>query len=695
MSQKPKTILLRGGLDLVSPGLLKADGTLIGCENYEADEFGYSRVRGYERLDGTQAPSAAKYQVLNFDAGTAEIFVGNAISNLAATATAVVASVTLTSGTWGAGTAAGFLIISYMVGTFLDNDQIRVSAVQKATANGAAGSGATPTLAEDTTYTRAAIALTRSRILQPAGSGPIRGVATYGGKKYCWRNNAANTACVMYVADATLGWQVLDLGDYLSFNGATGQIFVGDTVTGFTSGATAVVLRVVLNSGTWAAAGAGYIAFQTTTGVFVNGEALRVAGVTKALALGVRVSITLPPGGVYRSIEHNFYATDGTNSMYFCNGVGPAHEYRFDAAQPFAAPIFTGIGVALNKPTHIAEFKGSMFLSIRGGALQYSVPGEPLVFNGVLGSGEIGLGQDITGLRSNTVDSLIITGRNQVRYLTGTSSVDYQLHRLADDTGAIEGTLEIINKPLFMDDIGIRSLTAVQDYGNWKTGTLTDMVQPWLAAKKAGGIVPVGALRVRSRDQLRMFFTDGSVLLLYMGRRKPECTILTPGFIANCVFSGEDANGNEILLAGSTTGWVYELDRGTSFDGAPIPAFARTSFMNQDMPRWEKRYIRADIGATSSGAQSEISIASDFSYGAPDLPIVTGSAITAIGGGGYWNGFTWGLAVWDAATETHRSADVRGRGENISILFASETAFEESHQLRSLTINYSPLRMMR
>jgi len=227
--------------------------------------------------------------------------------------------------------------------------------------------------------------------------------------------------------------------------------------------------------------------------------------------------------------------------------------------------------------------------------LQHSATGLPLVFDALQGAGEIGFGQDITGLKSHQRDSLIITARNKVGYLVGSSSSDFDLRSISEDSGAITGTLEIVGQPIFMDDQGVRDMRASQTYGDWKIGTITRMVEPLLKTKRAAGVTPVGGLRVRAKDQYRLFFSDGSALVIYFGRKNPEILPIALSFIPTCFASGEDGDGDEILLAGSDDGWVHELDKGISFDGANIEAYLRTSFLNQGMPNVEKRYHRARL----------------------------------------------------------------------------------------------------
>jgi hypothetical protein len=80
--------------------------------------------------------------VLPFDAGLAAgpIKVGDTINGETSGATGIVTAVILLSGTWGAGTAAGYLYIKTKTGTFVDNETIRLVAVPMATSNtGATG----------------------------------------------------------------------------------------------------------------------------------------------------------------------------------------------------------------------------------------------------------------------------------------------------------------------------------------------------------------------------------------------------------------------------------------------------------------------------------------------------------------------------------------------------------------------------
>jgi len=76
------------------------------------------------------------WATLGFANGSVQINQGDAITDPISGATAIVDQVTLASGTWGGGDAAGTLLIKKVVGTFNDTNNIEVSATPVATSDG-------------------------------------------------------------------------------------------------------------------------------------------------------------------------------------------------------------------------------------------------------------------------------------------------------------------------------------------------------------------------------------------------------------------------------------------------------------------------------------------------------------------------------------------------------------------------------
>lgn len=102
---------------------LSQDGNGRAAAQYDDEPVGWT-FDGTNVAAGETAYGIFGYTlILPFDAGQNEIKVGDKIKSGNA-ATAIVTHVFLTSGSWGAGTAAGWLCIKTQTGTFVNNDPL-------------------------------------------------------------------------------------------------------------------------------------------------------------------------------------------------------------------------------------------------------------------------------------------------------------------------------------------------------------------------------------------------------------------------------------------------------------------------------------------------------------------------------------------------------------------------------------------
>lgn len=688
--QRQQIVQLVGGLDLVTPAIAIPEGRCIAALNYESEVRGYRRVEGYERFDGKPKPSEASYWVLPFDAGSTEMVAGDTVTGATSGAVGIVLVTAGVTGAWGGGDAAGDVILYNVTGTFLDNEALQVSAVTVATAAGAADEGGAETDVLNMSYIQAARAARRASVAAVPGSGPIRGVFTFGGDVFAVRDNAGGTAAVLHKATSG-GWAAQSFGFVLDFDAGTANFAEGETVTGATSGATATVERVVLQSGTYSGTDAdGYLVLSGITGTFQDNETISSAS-GSATTDGTPAQVSWPPGGLYRAIEHNFYGSANRNRVYIVSGTHRAMEWDGSVV----APIRTGLSDALDKPTFVAVMREHLFLGISGGAILFSGTGSPLSFITTDGAGEIALGESLTGLKSQNKGAMIITGRGKVAYLTGSDATDFLLRVINDESGAIENTLVVVDKPYFMDDIGIRGMDAAQSFGDWRIGTITSLIEPLIRQKRNSNATVVGIQKVRKKDQVRLWYSDGTGISIYLGRKQPEAMPISVGFTPAVMTSGEDVDGFEMLLAGDTQGFVYEMDKGTSFDGGEVEAYLRLSFLHQGAPNNFKRYHRAFLDIITDQAETDISFSSDYSFGDVNLPSGIETTERVFGGGDFWDTLFWDQFNWSSPFQASATIELNGIGRNVSIVIMSDATHELPHTLSSVTINYTPRRKRR
>jgi len=677
---------LGGGLDLVTPAMAMKPGKVVAALNYESAAGGYQRLTGYERYDGRLAPSDAPYYQFNFDTGTASFVLGDTITGLTSGATAkVLQTGTVLTGTFSASNAAGYVGVGAVSGTFIDNEALRVGGITRANADGAPLFNVAPTDVLASAWQLQATTNARALITAVPGSGPVRGVWTYAGKKYAWRNNAGGTACVCHV-NSLSGWVAVAHARTLVFtSGGTYEVAEGNTVTGAVSGATGIVRRVALTSGTWAAGtAAGTFTIDTQAGTF-QAENLNVgANLNVATIAGNSALHSFPAGGRYELINHNFYGGISTLRMYGVNGVGQAFE--FDGTT--IVPISSGRTLARDTPHRIAVHRMHLILGFPGGEFTGSQPGEPLRYDGVLGSFTIGLGDEITDFISGTTSILTVLGANGISNLYGSDASDFQLERLTEEAGALPWTAEKMGTPIYMDNRGVRGMASSQAYGNFELGTLTSMAKPLFSGLRKAKVEPVGAMRLRSKDQYRVFFANKQGVILYLGKKDPEVMPFNYNKLITCVCSNEGTDLNEEAFFGSDDGFVYQMERGTSFDGATIDYFLRIPFNHVGSPQYRKRWHKAVVECEAA-PYTTLRVSADFDYGDPETLPTEGLNFTVSGGGGQWDADNWNEFYWSSALAGLAEAYLDGVGRNMSLLIAGTASTEPSHLLQGVSLFYS------
>lgn len=692
MAQRDDIIPMEGGLDIVTPAVAKAPGTLIASQNFESSDRGYRRCDGYERFDGRAKPSDAATYELAFLNGTTEPSVDDLVEGATSGAYGWLVEVDVTSGTWGGGDAAGTMILRHITGDFSDGESLQVSASTFAAADGVANPAWASSDTELETYRVAAATAARALIDEVPGSGPVRGVWTLNGEYFAVRDNAGATAAVIHKAGSS-GWQAVSLGHTLDFdtgNASSGTVGFnpGDTVTGGTSGATATIERVSLMGGAWDGTGEGYFVLSGITGTFQASEVLTGPTGTAA-AVDAQAAITLNPGGKYRTIRKNFYGATASTRIYGASGENRGFE--FDGS--VYVPIRTGLSDALDKPSYVGEFSKHLFLGV-GSSLMISSIGVPIQYNVNTGAGEIAVGHDLTGLESGYLGALIVFSKDRVSYVTGSDVTDFSLDDISPDSGAFADTSAVVGMPYFLDNEGIRSLEASEAYGDWKMGTETAKVKPWLRGKINGGTDIVGALRVRAKDTYRIYFGDGTGLAIYFGRKDPEPMPFTVGFTPYVLASGKDSSDRDVIFAGGTDGFVYQLDIGTSFDGDAVVAFFLLAHVFQKAPNLEKRYHRMKPEISEAQDGVEIDVVGHFAFG-DSWYLGMDNTMETVGRGGFWDVSLWDDFYWDAPIVSDDPVDINGIGRSIALGFTCEEADTTPFTISSLTLFWSPRKVKR
>lgn len=435
--------------------------------------------------------------------------------------------------------------------------------------------------------------------------------------------------------------------------------------------------------GVWLFNGVVY-AFRNATG----GASAKMYKSTGSGWSEVTTGVTLDPDGSYEFVNYNFYASSSSVRMYGVDGVNL--PFMFDGT------TFTQLTIpgATDPAEHIAAHKNHLFLSYPEGQWVHSGIGDPTKWDTATeGAGAGGIGDDIVAIRPTVGGALAFFCRNRINIMYGSSQSDWQANDVrnqSEQAGAIAGTVQTVGTDIvYLDDRGLSVLGQTQSFGNFKAATIDKPVRKFISARKDSVICSTIS---RTYDEYRLFFTSNTeteVLTGTFGRGFEGFARTVYPFVVTCVCSLEDSSGDERIFVGASDGFVYELDKGVSFNGNDIETYIKTAFNHVRSPTHRKRfrYVRFSMSSLDSVT---LKVKPEFDYGSGEKfshLIIDGATY---GGGGVYGESDWGSFIWGGQIYNESDADIVGTGKNMSLLIYHKASDVESFTVHDATITYSP-----
>lgn len=310
----------------------------------------------------------------------------------------------------------------------------------------------------------------------------------------------------------------------------------------------------------------------------------------------------LAPSGRYRFVNHNFGGAAGGVKMYGVSGVHKAFQWD--------GTTWTDIttGMSTDTPTHIAVHLSRLFLAFPKGSVQWSSTNVPTTWSAITGAGEIGLGEEITAIRSLRSDQLLIAGESRVFALYGASFATIDLVPILSQTGSFaDCLLDVGGQAIACSQIGAFMVQQGQVSGDYQpkpfSRPIEEEIRASIAANQAAGkrmfaifSKALGQLRLFSpADQLeyRLAFvgtkpygwsvvsaastsTGQQDVTRYSGTEgfswgstNTSATYTASGAIV-CACVGSSTAGEEVMYGGTEGGFVVRFEQGNSFDGMPM-----------------------------------------------------------------------------------------------------------------------------
>lgn len=531
------------------------------------------------------------------------------------------------------------------------------------------------------------------------GSGPIRGVWIYEDEVYAFRDDGGAMQTDMYKA-TSFGWELQDLGRYIDFTGGTNtEPSEGDTLTGLTSGATATIHRVVIDTGTFGGSDAvGHFTLTNVVGTFQDAEALQVSAVTIATANGADQANILPPSGRYTFVNYNFFGQADTIRMYAVNGVGKAFEWDGTAV----THINTGLSDSLDKPKFIAAHKNHLALGYIGGSVFVSSLGNPLVFNAVTGSIELTVGDEVRSVRSLQGGVLGIGTEDSFWVLYGTTASDFRLERFASSGMRAYSGQYLGGDTIYMDDRGVQLLSQTDAFGDFEFAMLTKLISTeFLGSANAG--TNLSSIINKTKNQYRIFFNNTGFYFTFAQANSNTGSVRSLEGITRVLFNddvlvaaqGEDSNGLEQSFFGSNDGKVFKFESSAFFDGADIPALLRPVFHHYGSPSQHKRWRRLQFDIKDAPNDIRLFVTPEFDYGASRQTHEEKSTDITLLPGGIWDLDDWDEFIWDGEGVGEGFVCIQGIGYTMSLIIFSDGADGSEHTLSGVVVHYLDGRTLR
>ena len=665
-------IHLGGGLDLLTPTLSAPPGICRDALNFECSVTGgYTRAPGYERFDGRPSPSAATYTTLNITGSTSPAL-GVTITGGSSSAHGVLIAQTATK-----------FILTKCSGVFTNGENLTSSGTVAVLTD----YGAEANMKTGAQYRSSAADLYRADINKPTGSGAVRGVFVYNDLVYCFRDDAGATYNALYVSSST-GWTLVPFFKKISFTAGSVAPAEGTTLT--QGGVTATVKRVVLQNGAWLGGTAvGIIVIDAVSGGHFSAGAA-TGGATLTIS-GAEVAISRLPGGKLDCDIYNFGGSSATKRVYGADGVNPAFE--FDGT--VYLPIYTGASV--DTPKYAIAHRNHLMLTV-GSSVLASAPGLPYDFTTGSSASEIAVGDTITGIitlpGTQSTAAMAVYTSSSTFVLYGTGYATWSLTPFNTGTGAMDYSAQNMAQTLVLDSRGVIDMGTTLNYGNFQQDTLTSNIRTFINERRS--YLSCSTLN-RDKSQYRIYYSDGYALFLTLVNGKfigamPQYYPISGGIYQawECQFID---NTQKIFAAGSD-GYVYQMDTGTSHDGAAITARLTLNYSALGNSRMLKRFRRASVEVQGS-SYAEFDFSYLLGYSSASINQASPAAYSTSLSSVFWDSFTWDSFVWDGATISPSECEMTGTGENISLVFSSNNNYSDEFTLNSAIIHFTERRALR
>jgi len=447
------------------------------------------------------------------------------------------------------------------------------------------------------------------------------------------------------------------------------------------------------------------------------GDTFTVAGVAKAYTITAAVTVvsgatTLTIAPALASSPADNAAVTFISSDVSVNGKARHIKYRIGVTEKIA--FATGLGYPftfddntfqyvtgsadLENCSHLSWFKNQMCYAV-GDKIVITAPFTDNDLNPANGSGVISVGANITGLQVFR-EALFIFSAQSIHQITGNTLADFILKPVTTDIGCVASDTiqEIGGDVMFLGPDGLRLLSATDRINDFNLGVVSKPIQKEMT-NLISASSSFSSVVIRKKSQYRLLgysqsiSTQSALGVIGVQLEGNDTAGInwaeTQGFKAYVADSSYYIQTETAVFAEST-GYVYQMESGNSFDGGNILATFSTPFIHLTDPRLRKTFYKLQLYTEPQGSvTTAVNLKLDFDTSGSVQP-ETLSLSNDTGVVGFFGGplATYGTIVYGSKLKKIFETQLVGSGFSMSLQFISNSQ-SPPFSLDTATVEYA------
>ena len=462
----------------------------------------------------------------------------------------------------------------------------------------------------------------------------------------------------------------------------------------------------------------GSLIVDGLTGIPQAGDTFTIAGVS--LIYTVTATATVSGGGATLAISPNLASSPADNAaitFLTANRTGTNKnrftKYRIGASEKIAAVDGTNYPFVYDGTTytqlnsapsdvlgaeHIVFFKNQLFFA-KGNVLNFTAPYTDSDFNTANGAGNISIGSTITGLVVFR-EQLIIFSEDKIDRLVGNTLSDFVLQPIARNIGCVDRDTiqEIGSDVMFLGPDGLRLLSATDRIGDVDLAVVSKPIQKEVTDVTTAN-TSFASVVIKKKSQYRLLGYNENISataatgILGTQLAGEQATYFGWAELRGIKAYVADSDYHlrvETVVFANDDGYAYEMDSGSSFDGANINATFSTPFVPVTDPRLRKAFYKLVLYLDPEGS---VDITANLKLDFDDEGLIQPDSIpfsNTTGTVGFYGSptATYGVARYGSKLKKVFGTQVVGSGFTVSLQFTSDST-DPPFSLDAATLEFS------